>query len=140
MTVSHSLDAYLEPTRLSFSSPPASELLPQGQSSDESYPVFSPLPRTQKHEEQSSAFEGNVTVSVSSATATATTSNTLQPGSFSRHHRRQSSVTVSWTDQGDTASSRIRHIPMALDPSNVSHNEKIFFQLICLGYAFFLSI
>lgn len=119
MTVSHSLDAYLEPTRLSFSSPPASELLPQGQSSDESYPVFSPSPH--KHEEQSSALEGNLAVLVSSTAAAATTSNTLQPGSFSRHHRRQSSVTVSWTDQGDTASSRIRQILMPLDPSNVSY-------------------
>lgn len=138
MTVSHSLDAYLEPTRLSFSSPPASELLPQGQSSDESYPVFSPLPRSDKHDNQSSGFEGNVTVSVSSTTAT--TSNTLQPGSLSRHHRRQSSVTVSWTDQGDTTLSRVRHISMALDPSNVSCNEQIFFQLICLGCAFTISI
>lgn len=44
MTVSQSLDAYLEPTRLSFGSPPASELLPHGPSSEESFPVFSPLP------------------------------------------------------------------------------------------------
>lgn len=44
MTVSQSLDAYLEPTRLSYSSPRESELLPQGQSSDESFPVFSPVP------------------------------------------------------------------------------------------------
>lgn len=140
MPVSQSLDAYLEPTRLSFSSPPVSELLPHEKSSDESYPVFSPLPRSHEPEEQSSAFEGNLTVSVSSATATATTSNTLQPGSFSRHHRRQSSVTFTWADQGDMASSRIRHISMALDPSNVSYNENIFFQLICFGYTFFISI
>uniref|UniRef100_A0A1B0CBS0 Uncharacterized protein n=1 Tax=Lutzomyia longipalpis TaxID=7200 RepID=A0A1B0CBS0_LUTLO len=42
MTVS--LDGYLEPHRLSFSSPPGSELLPIQGGSDESYPVFSPPP------------------------------------------------------------------------------------------------
>lgn len=42
MTVS--LDAYLEPQRISFSSPPNSELIPRAPSLDESFPVFSPPP------------------------------------------------------------------------------------------------
>ncbi|CAF4785187.1 unnamed protein product [Pieris macdunnoughi] len=42
MTVS--LDAYLEPRRISFESPPSSELIPRAQSPEESYPVFSPPP------------------------------------------------------------------------------------------------
>lgn len=43
MTVS--LDGYLDPQRLSFGSPPGSEIvLPHGPCSEESFPVFSPLP------------------------------------------------------------------------------------------------
>lgn len=42
MTVS--LDHYLEPQRISFSSPPNSELIPRAPSLDESFPVFSPPP------------------------------------------------------------------------------------------------
>lgn len=119
MTVSQSLDAYLEPNRLSFSSPPASELMPQGHSSEDSYPVFSPLPLSRKESIQSNAL---AIVPTPTTTATTTTSsNTLQPGSFVRQHRRQSSInTVSWTDQGETSSGRIRHISTNLDPSNVS--------------------
>lgn len=45
MTVS--LDAYLEPRRISFESPPSSELRPQSQ--EESYPVFSPPPIRRRH-------------------------------------------------------------------------------------------
>ncbi|KAM3964791.1 LOW QUALITY PROTEIN: uncharacterized protein ACR2FA_001182 [Aphomia sociella] len=47
MTVS--LDAYLEPRRISFESPPSSELLPRAQSPEESYPVFSPPPIRRRH-------------------------------------------------------------------------------------------
>lgn len=39
-----SLDGYLEPTRISFGSPPNSELNPRGVSPDETFPVFSPPP------------------------------------------------------------------------------------------------
>lgn len=42
MTVS--LEGYLEPTRISFGSPPSSELNPRGPSPDETFPVFSPPP------------------------------------------------------------------------------------------------
>lgn len=42
MTVS--LDGYLEPQRMSFSSPPNSELNPRPPSPDDSFPVFSPPP------------------------------------------------------------------------------------------------
>ena len=42
MTVS--LEGYLEPQRMSFSSPPNSELNPRPPSPDDSYPVFSPPP------------------------------------------------------------------------------------------------
>lgn len=42
MTVS--LEGYLEPQRISFSSPPNSELNPRPPSPDESFPVFSPPP------------------------------------------------------------------------------------------------
>ncbi|CAK1550113.1 unnamed protein product [Leptosia nina] len=47
MTVS--LDSYLEPRRISFESPPSSELLPRAQSPEESYPVFSPPPIRRRH-------------------------------------------------------------------------------------------
>lgn len=122
MTVSHSLDAYLEPNRLSFSSPPASEIIQQGHSSDESYPVFSPLPASRKQSFQSNALIPVVPATTSTTgTTTTTSSNTLQPGSFVRQHRRQSSInTVSFTDQGETSSGRIRQIPTNLDPSHVS--------------------
>ena len=42
-----SLDGYLEPTRISFGSPPSSELNPRGPSPDETFPVFSPPPYDQ---------------------------------------------------------------------------------------------
>lgn len=45
MTVS--LEGYLEPTRISFGSPPSSELNPRGPSPDETFPVFSPPPYDQ---------------------------------------------------------------------------------------------
>lgn len=116
MTVSHSLDAYLDPTRLSFSSPPVSDIMPPTISSDESYPVFSPLPRVRKLLRPDDADQP---VSLS----TTTTSNTLQPGNIAtthRSHRRQSSAnTVSWTDQGDSSSTRGR-MSASLNPSNVS--------------------
>lgn len=122
MTVSHSLDAYLEPNRLSFSSPPASELIQQGHSSDDSYPVFSPVPASRKQSIQSNALVPAVPATTSATgTTTTTSSNTLQPGSFVRQHRRQSSInTVSFTDQGETSSARIRQMSTNLDPSHVS--------------------
>lgn len=49
MTASLSLDAYLEPRRISFESPPSSDLLPRAQSPEESYPVFSPPPIRRRH-------------------------------------------------------------------------------------------
>lgn len=122
MNISHSLDAYLEPNRLSFSSPPASELIQQGHSSDESYPVFSPLPASRKQSLQSNVLVPIVPATTSATgTTTTTSSNTLQPGTFVRQHRRQSSInTVSFTDQGETSSGRIRQISTNLDPSHVS--------------------
>lgn len=62
----------------------------------------------------------NVNV-VSAAPATvAPTQNTLQPGVHLRQHRRQSSInTVSWTDQGDNSSGRIRPLSNNLDRSDV---------------------
>ncbi|XP_044597083.1 piezo-type mechanosensitive ion channel component isoform X3 [Cotesia glomerata] len=45
--VSVSLEGYLEPTRISFGSPPSSELNPRGVSPDETFPVFSPPPYDQ---------------------------------------------------------------------------------------------
>lgn len=117
MTVSHSLDAYLEPTRLSFSSPPVSELMQQN--SDDSYPVFSPL-----HQSRKQSFASNIVppgIPVNVPTTTSSTTNTLQPGAFVRQHRRQSSVnTVSWTDQGDPATGKVRRLSTTLNPSNVS--------------------
>lgn len=50
MTVS--LEGYLEPTRISFGSPPSSELNPRGPSPDESFPVFSPPPYDQPPSDQ----------------------------------------------------------------------------------------
>ncbi|CAH2104345.1 unnamed protein product [Euphydryas editha] len=44
-----SLDAYLEPRRISFESPPSSELVARAQSPEESYPVFSPAPVRRRH-------------------------------------------------------------------------------------------
>lgn len=125
MTVSHSLDAYLEPTRLSFSSPPISELQ---QGSEESYPVFSPLHQSRKQSLQSNVVPSGALISTTTAagttattTTTTTSTHTLQPGSFVRQHRRQSSVnTVSWTDQGDATTGR-RRLSTTLNPSNVSY-------------------
>lgn len=37
-------EGYLEPNRISFGSPPSSELNPRGPSPDETFPVFSPPP------------------------------------------------------------------------------------------------
>lgn len=51
MTVS--LEAYLEPTRISFGSPPSSELNPRGPSPDETFPVFSPPPYDQPLQDRS---------------------------------------------------------------------------------------
>lgn len=53
MTVSLDVDAYLEPQRLSFSSPPGSDLNQETPpvlhgGSEESYPVFSPPPYVTK--------------------------------------------------------------------------------------------
>lgn len=117
MILSHSLDAYLEPTRLSFSSPPVSESMQQN--SDDSYPVFSPLNQSRKQSLQSNIVPIGVPVNVAT-TSSSTTSNTLQPGGFVRQHRRQSSLnTVSWTDQGD-AIGKVRRLSTTLNPSNVS--------------------
>lgn len=127
MTVSHSLDAYLEPTRLSFSSPPVSELMMQP-NSDDSYPVFSPLHQSRKQSMQSNILPIGVPMNV--PTTTSSTSNTLQPGTFVRQHRRQSSVnTVSWTDQGDAAVGKLRRLSTTLNPSNVS----LKFVVICIS-------
>lgn len=51
MTVS--LEGYLEPTRISFGSPPNSELNPRGPSPDETFPVFSPPPYDQPLQDRS---------------------------------------------------------------------------------------
>lgn len=142
MTVSHSLDAYLEPTRLSFSSPPVSELQ---QNSDDSYPVFSPLDQSRKQSIQSNTIvPPGVPINVAggggggAVTSTATTgtanNNTLQPGGFVRQHRRQSSVnTVSWTDQGDPVTGKVRRLSTTLNPSNVSFQFKIVYRLQFFG-------
>lgn len=128
MTVSQSLDAYLEPTRLSFSSPPVSEIMPQTHSSDESYPVFSPSPSSRKQSFSSTLIVVPATTTTSVATTNVTTAsnNTLQPGSFVRQHRRQSSVnTVSWTDQGEVSSGRIRQVSTILDPSHETDEGEV---------------
>ncbi|XP_059615895.1 uncharacterized protein LOC132261224 [Phlebotomus argentipes] len=100
MTVS--LDGYLEPHRLSFSSPPGSELIAAQGGSDESYPVFSPPPM----DENRSGAQNN----------------SLQPPAKQssreshRQHRRQSSLnTVSWPDQFD-GGTRNRLASSNLDP------------------------
>ncbi|XP_031619369.1 piezo-type mechanosensitive ion channel component isoform X2 [Contarinia nasturtii] len=122
MTVSHSLDAYLEPTRLSFSSPPVSELMQQN--SDDSYPVFSPLHQSRKQSLQSNILPVGVPMNV--PTTTSSTQNTLQPGTFVRQHRRQSSVnTVSWTDQGDATIGKLRRLSTTLNPSNETDEEEV---------------
>lgn len=51
MTVS--LEGYLEPTRISFGSPPSSELNPRGPSPDETFPVFSPPPYDRRAHDRS---------------------------------------------------------------------------------------
>ena len=64
MTVS--LDAYLEPRRISFESPPSSELLPRATSPEESYPVFSPPPIRRRHTVASPSMQRQSIVSASS--------------------------------------------------------------------------
>lgn len=61
MTVS--LDAYLEPQRISFSSPPGSELLPRAPSPDDSFPVFSPPPYETAVGDRDSSFQPNKPIS-----------------------------------------------------------------------------
>lgn len=59
-------------------------------------------------------------------TSLTTTQHTLQPGVHLRQHRRQSSInTVSWTDQGDSGSGRVRPLSNNLDPSDVSKTTVI---------------
>ncbi|KPI94676.1 Protein PIEZO2 [Papilio xuthus] len=64
MTVS--LDAYLEPRRISFESPPSSDLLPRAQSPEESYPVFSPPPIRRRHTLASPSVQRTSIISQSS--------------------------------------------------------------------------
>lgn len=99
--MSGSLDGYLEPQRLSFSSPPASELLPAALiGSDESYPVFSPPPYDDTREG-------------------ARNNSLYPPRPAPRTHRRQSSLnTVSWPDQYDSTP-RARLASNNLDPHEV---------------------
>ncbi|XP_037048041.1 uncharacterized protein LOC119082595 [Bradysia coprophila] len=107
-----SLDGYLDHQQISYGSPPSSDIaVRRGPSSEESYPVFSPLP-TDYREQCTQTQTLTVTPAVPPVN-----SNTLQPGP--RGHRRQSSVnTVSWTDQGDSSIGRSRPLSNNLDPSD----------------------
>lgn len=53
-----SLEGYLEPNRISFGSPPNSELNPRGVSPDETFPVFSPPPYDPPHNSDRSCRSG----------------------------------------------------------------------------------
>lgn len=111
MTVS-SLDAYLEPQRLSISSPPGSDHLPRIPSLDETFPVFSPPP--QEFRDPDSSHTQTLMPSV--------VNNAVQTSPQStRQHRRQSSLnTVSWPDQnyGEENGQRRRY-SSTLNPSDV---------------------
>ena len=52
------LEGYLEPARISFGSPPSSELNPRDPSPDESFPLFSPPPYEKSLRRRSSAIWG----------------------------------------------------------------------------------
>lgn len=81
MTVS--LDAYLEPRRISFESPPSSELLARATSPEESYPVFSPPPIRRRHTVASPASPGPAPHSVLSQWSRASRASRAEPHS---HH------------------------------------------------------
>lgn len=76
-----SLEGYLEPTRISFGSPPSSDLNPRGISLDETFPVFSPPPHD--------SLLSNERFCVS--------------GEQARRHRRQSSFAgTTWISENPT--------------------------------------
>lgn len=100
MTVS--LEGYLEPTRISFGSPPSSELNPRGPSPDETFPVFSPPPYdrgpadrsltfSMRHQRQSSLPVGPTWISSDPRQSIISTAS-RSPHS---HHTCKSSTTIS---------------------------------------------
>ncbi|XP_023248310.1 piezo-type mechanosensitive ion channel component isoform X2 [Copidosoma floridanum] len=99
MTVS--LEGYLEPGRISFGSPPSSELNPRGPSPDETFPVFSPLPGASR-EHRSLGHEGTLV----------------------RRHRRPSSCagSSSWTNAPRTPR---RSIVSTVSRSPRSHHTSV---------------
>lgn len=114
MTVS-SLDAYLEPQRLSISSPPGSDHLPRIPSLDETFPVFSPPPQEFRDANPDSSQTHTLLPSVVGVDNAAQTS----PQS-TRQHRRQSSLnTVSWPDQNLDENGQRRRYSSTLNPSDV---------------------
>lgn len=122
MTAS-SLDAYLEPQRLSISSPPGSDHLPRIPSLDESFPVFSPPPQEVRDTTNPDSSQTHTLV----PSVVNVVDNTVPVPSpqSTRQHRRQSSLnTVSWPDQnnGDDVQKRRRY-SSNLNPSDVVNYE-----------------
>ncbi|KAL9707746.1 hypothetical protein quinque_011264 [Culex quinquefasciatus] len=110
MTVS--LDAYLDPQRMSFESP--NEMLGRVCSPDDTFPVFSPPP-CEKEQQPAPTIQTPHTLMPPSKTAIQT-----------RQHRRQSSLnTVSWPNPNElTVSPRQRRLSNNLTPAEVDKNHK----------------
>lgn len=101
MTVS--LEGYLEPQRMSFSSPPNSELNPRPPSPDDSFPIFSPPP-------------------YDAAPPYAEAVNDGRGGPPSQLVRRQSSIGPPWMQQGSFVTPRQSIISYS-SRSALSHHE-----------------
>uniref|UniRef100_A0A182PCF5 Piezo-type mechanosensitive ion channel component n=1 Tax=Anopheles epiroticus TaxID=199890 RepID=A0A182PCF5_9DIPT len=124
MTVS--LDAYLDPQRMSFDSP--NDLMARVCSPDDTFPVFSPPPFEKDQRDPLSSAAPYV------ASTSTTTTNTLMPPTKTalqtRQHRRQSSLNaVSWPANNElTVSPKAQHraVPTAANnmPTEDAANDQ----------------
>jgi hypothetical protein len=93
MTVS--LDAYLDPQRISYGSPAEYDMVPRISSPDDTFPVFSPPPYD-VNQDRESVIDQNMLVPPNS------TSSGPAPTPQARRHRRLSSLnTVSWPNPNE---------------------------------------
>lgn len=146
-----SLEGYLDDKRISYGSPPDSELhvaLQARPCSEESFPVFSPLPVFRQHpvvSADSGVLQGSninmglnqeiavptedpsdspdavtaTTTNTATTVTTTSTSHTLQPGGVQmRQHRRQSSINTVSWTDQGDSTS-VRPLSYNLDPSEV---------------------
>lgn len=109
-----SLEGYLEPARISFGSPPSSELNPRGPSPDDTFPVFSPPPYDQ----------GPIDRSLTS----------------SMRHRRQSSFGPPWLNGYTARQSIISTISRSPHSHHTCNHLSAIMSSICYGVHTLLHI